>query len=52
MVTGDHPVTAHSIAKSLRLVTGPTADELIENNDDLNEAEAIVVHGSEITHFN
>jgi len=24
MVTGDHPITAHSIAKSLNLVTGPT----------------------------
>ena len=52
MVTGDHPVTAHSIAKSLKLVTRPTADELIEMNDDLTEPEAIIVHGQEITHFN
>jgi magnesium-transporting ATPase (P-type) len=27
MVTGDHPLTAHSIAKSLGLVTGPTDEE-------------------------
>lgn len=45
MVTGDHPVTAHSIAKSLKLVTGPTAEELIELNDETTEPEAIVVHG-------
>jgi magnesium-transporting ATPase (P-type) len=30
MVTGDHPITAHSIAKSLNLVTGPTQKELEE----------------------
>ena len=30
MVTGDHPITAHSIAKSLGLVTGPTEIELNE----------------------
>jgi len=24
MVTGDHPITAHAIAKSLNLITGPT----------------------------
>jgi magnesium-transporting ATPase (P-type) len=30
MVTGDHPITAHSIAKSLNLVTGPTQKELNE----------------------
>lgn len=36
MVTGDHPITAHSIAKSLRLVTGPTAEELIEMGDEIS----------------
>jgi magnesium-transporting ATPase (P-type) len=30
MVTGDHPLTAQSIAKSLGLITGPTASELKE----------------------
>jgi P-type E1-E2 ATPase len=33
MVTGDHPITAHSIAKSLNLITGPTAEELAEMGD-------------------
>jgi len=33
MVTGDHPITAHSIAKSLNLVTGPTQKELNELGD-------------------
>jgi sodium/potassium-transporting ATPase subunit alpha len=30
MVTGDHPITAHAIAKSLNLVSGPTQKELNE----------------------
>jgi len=28
MVTGDHPITAHAIAKSLNLITGLTKDEV------------------------
>lgn len=51
MVTGDHPITAHSIAKSLNLITGPTAEELIEMGDDITQPEAIVVHGTEMNHF-
>jgi len=52
MVTGDHPITAHSIAKSLNLVTGPTQAELDEMNDKTTKADAIVVHGTEMTVFN
>ena len=51
MVTGDHPITAHSIAKSLGLVTGPTADELNEIGDSTTIPNAIVVHGTEISQF-
>jgi len=51
MVTGDHPITAHSIAKSLDLVTGPTQKELDEKNDKSTKANAIVVNGSEIRDF-
>lgn len=54
MVTGDHPLTAHSIAKSLSLVTQPTADELKEQGKpvpaDFNGA--IVVHGQDMLLFN
>lgn len=52
MVTGDHPITAHSIAKSLGLVTGPTEIELNELGDSTTIPYSIVVHGSEITNFN
>lgn len=51
MVTGDHPITAHSIAKSLNLVTGPTQKELEEAGDTTTKANAIVIHGSEMTSF-
>jgi sodium/potassium-transporting ATPase subunit alpha len=53
MVTGDHPITAHAIAKSLNLITRPTKAELIfdglEVPDDYHEA--IVVHGTEMLNF-
>ena len=59
MVTGDHPVTAHAIAKSLGLVTGPTFSEWEEGDYDkqkfpeLKEENifSIVVHGMEIEKF-
>jgi sodium/potassium-transporting ATPase subunit alpha len=53
MVTGDHPITAHAIAKSLNLITAPTATELAFDGlpvpDDYHEA--IVVHGTEMLTF-
>ncbi len=33
MVTGDHPVAAHTFAKSHGIITGPTDEELEEIND-------------------
>ena len=51
MVTGDHPVTAHAIAKSLNLITKPTADELKELGREGEKADAIVVHGTQMQNF-
>lgn len=43
MVTGDHPITAHSIAKSLGIITFKTSFELSQINDLESEAKAIIV---------
>ena len=53
MVTGDHPITAHAIAKSLNIITKPTASELAYNGEIVPEGynEAIVVHGTEMQTF-
>merc|ERR1712166_778916 len=54
MVTGDHPLTAHAIAKSLSLVTKRTAKEIGEAGEQVpaDYCGAIVVHGQEIETFN
>ena len=54
MVTGDHPITAHAIAKSLNIITKPTAAELQFDGLPVPEDyhEAIVVHGTEMANFN
>jgi sodium/potassium-transporting ATPase subunit alpha len=53
MVTGDHPITAHAISKSLGLITKPTAAELRYDGLDVPDdyREAIVVHGTEMLTF-
>lgn len=53
MVTGDHPITAHAIAKSLNLITKPTKAELMFDGLEVPEDyhEAIVVHGTEMLNF-
>jgi len=43
MVTGDHPITALSIAKSLGIITFKTSLELAEIEDFESEAKAIVI---------
>lgn len=53
MVTGDHPITAAAIAKSLNIISGPTATECKEKGvpEPTGGCTAIVVHGSEMTEF-
>ncbi len=53
MVTGDHPITAHAIAKSIDIITQPTEAELKAAGKPLPEggAKAIVVHGTEMLSF-
>lgn len=52
MVTGDHPVTAAAIAKSLNLITSRTAAEYSANGEIVpDDVSAIVVHGSEMETF-
>lgn len=52
MVTGDHPVTAHAIAKSLNLITGKTAAEHVEDGEAVPDVcHSLVVHGTEMEKF-
>ncbi len=53
MVTGDHPITAHAIAKSLKIITTPTAAELAFEGKEVpfGYCESIVVHGTEMLEF-
>ena len=54
MVTGDHPTTAHAIAKSLNLITADTQAELNEKGIVLPEGErvkSIVVKGTDLLDF-
>eukprot|EP00388_Colpodella_angusta_P032293 GDKK01026077.1.p1 GENE.GDKK01026077.1~~GDKK01026077.1.p1 ORF type:complete len:463 (-),score=92.16 GDKK01026077.1:533-1870(-) len=53
MVTGDHPITARSIAKSLNMITMKTKEELIEEGLTVPEDyhDAIVVHGTEMERY-
>ena len=54
MVTGDHPTTAHAIAKSLNLITGKTAEELLSEGKEIppEGCKSIVVKGTELEKFN
>jgi len=55
MVTGDHPTTAHAIAKSLNLITGDTLEELNEKGTTLTDGErakAIVIKGTDLLDYN
>jgi magnesium-transporting ATPase (P-type) len=41
MVTGDHPLTAESIARSLGLISGQTAEDLKEKGDQTSIPDSI-----------
>lgn len=53
MVTGDHPITARSIARSLNMITMKTKEELEEEGQTVPDSyrDAIVVHGTEMESY-
>jgi sodium/potassium-transporting ATPase subunit alpha len=53
MVTGDHPITARSIAKSLNMITQKTKEEMEEDGETVppNYHGAIVIHGQDMSKF-
>ena len=58
MVTGDHPITAKAIAKSVGIISTETREEVAERrNVDVkeitpNDAGAIVISGEQLKHMN
>jgi sodium/potassium-transporting ATPase subunit alpha len=54
MITGDHPITAKSIAKQVGIITGDTREDIAKKKGihfdkvDSSEVNAIVITGSQL----